>query len=380
MTVDPPPADGRPPRIAFVLPCVPEAPIGGFRVAYEYANRLSRRGYGVEVVHPRRPLRPRSLRARAVGLAAPLRRARRPDPWSWFAFDPAVAVRVSDGLAPAALGGADVLVATAWWTAPWVARASGPGRAGLYLIQSHEIWDGPAAEVEATWRLPLEKIVISRWLQRVGEGLGVGDRITRIPNGMDLDHFRTVVPIDARDDAHVGFIDRDEPIRGRDDALAVLRAVRRRVPRLRVTAFGQRRRRRDLPSWISYEEDPSQDRIRDLYNSFAVFLHTSHLEGWALPPAEAMACGCAVVAAANEGVVEYADPSNSLLVPVGDRAAMEDGLVTLVEDPPRRRVLAASGGRAVRTLDWDRSVTAMEAVAVRALAASRSAGGPSGHG
>src|SRR3546814_16260425 len=38
-------------RISFVLPCSGRYPIGGFRIVYEYANRLADRGHQVSIVH-----------------------------------------------------------------------------------------------------------------------------------------------------------------------------------------------------------------------------------------------------------------------------------------------------------------------------------------
>ena len=81
-------------RITFVLPKFSRHPIGGVRIAYEYANRLQARGHEVAVVHPvpglefeglrrwlsHRPWRIRAHAARAHG---------RPP---WFDLDPAVPV------------------------------------------------------------------------------------------------------------------------------------------------------------------------------------------------------------------------------------------------------------------------------------------------
>src|SRR3546814_17960981 len=38
-------------RISFVLPCSGRYPLGGFRIVYEYANRLADRGHQVSIVH-----------------------------------------------------------------------------------------------------------------------------------------------------------------------------------------------------------------------------------------------------------------------------------------------------------------------------------------
>ncbi|HWN72720.1 MAG TPA: hypothetical protein VNN15_02810, partial [Solirubrobacterales bacterium] len=51
-------------RIVFVLPARSAAPVGGFKVVYEYANRLVERGHEVALVHPWRSRPPRGWRER----------------------------------------------------------------------------------------------------------------------------------------------------------------------------------------------------------------------------------------------------------------------------------------------------------------------------
>ena len=40
-------------RINFILPFHSSRPIGGLKVAYEYANQLAARGHAVSIIHPR---------------------------------------------------------------------------------------------------------------------------------------------------------------------------------------------------------------------------------------------------------------------------------------------------------------------------------------
>src|SRR3546814_12065085 len=42
----------------------------------------------------------------------------------------------------------------------------------FYLIQHLEDWTGPRERVLATWKLPLEKLVIARWLKDITIELG----------------------------------------------------------------------------------------------------------------------------------------------------------------------------------------------------------------
>ena len=64
-------------RINFLLPFFPKHPVGGFKVHYEYASRLSARGHEVTVVHPCTVEEPRGWKAR-LSRAAKRTAERRP--------------------------------------------------------------------------------------------------------------------------------------------------------------------------------------------------------------------------------------------------------------------------------------------------------------
>src|SRR5262249_56125086 len=65
-------------------------------------------------------------------------------------------------------GPGDVLVATAWQSAPVVAAAAPQAGRKFYLVQHYEsLYHGNATAVDATYRLPLQTIVISTWLRDV---------------------------------------------------------------------------------------------------------------------------------------------------------------------------------------------------------------------
>lgn len=88
----------------------------------------------------------------------------------------------------------------------------------------------------------------------------------------------------------------------------------------------------DLPTYYS---------MADLYVS------PSLLEGFSYTPAEALACGTAVVATAVSSVPEAVGPGG-LLVPARDPAAMAQAIQTLLGDAAQRQALAAAGGVYVR--------------------------------
>ena len=84
----------------------------------------------------------------------------------------------------------DVVIATWWETAEWVNALSPNKGAKVYFIQHHEIFPYlPVERCEATYRMPLHKIVVARWLQQV-MSTRYGDEIVDVvPNSVDRTQF-----------------------------------------------------------------------------------------------------------------------------------------------------------------------------------------------
>lgn len=346
-------------RVTFLLPLYQPRVSGGFRVVYEYANHLAARGHDVRVVLPSPGIRHNGSPWLSLGRVKEIaRRVQHGGRVPWFSFDPRVQVIVTPVRSAEDLPDSDVLVATGWRTAPIVAAASVPG---LYLIQHFEAWDGPRAAVEATWRLPLRKVVISRWLLERARELDPGGEAAYVPNGMDLASFRVRVPIAERDPHTVGMLSHESSWKGTDVGVEALERVKAETPALRAILYGHAPRPRALASWIEYRQRLSGEALYSYFNELAVFLHPSFAEGWPLPPAEAMASGAALVAADNPGVLDYARAGDTaLVVPRGDAAAMADAVRSLLARPEERIALATAGAAAIGRYTWDRAVTSLE--------------------
>jgi len=162
-------------RIPFLCPHLRIA--GGVRAILTYADRLAALGHAVTVVVPARGV-VRALRRRLAGAGPawmPGFRAR----VRWVARWDADAL--PDG---------DALVATAWQSAPVAAAAPARCGAGFYLVQHYEsLYHGVPDTVDATYRLPLRKLVISTWLRDVmRERFGSDAEVLVTP--VDLELFR----------------------------------------------------------------------------------------------------------------------------------------------------------------------------------------------
>jgi glycosyltransferase involved in cell wall biosynthesis len=355
-------------KITFVLPLAGTHPIGGFKVVYEYANFLAGRGHTVSVVHtaiyrldqPLHRLGPRAaVRKLAEYIGHRLRGSYKPA--SWFQIHPAVELLWVPTLAARHIPNADVAIATAWETAEWVAAYPAAKGRKFYLIQHLETWSGPEDRVLATWKLPLEKIVIARWLQRIAEEMGETARL--IYNGLDFKRFQLTNPVEGRDPHCILAIHHALDWKGATDALAAFKLAQEREPALRLTLFGIPPRPLDLPGDVTYHENPSQETIAELYNEAAIFVSASWTEGFSLPPAEALQCGAAIALTDIEGPASYAfHERTALLSPVKDPAALAGNILRLVRDSELRVRLARAGHEHIQRFTWEKAGEELERV------------------
>jgi L-malate glycosyltransferase len=352
-------------KITFLLPGYVRRPSGGARVVYEYASRLAARGHQVTVVHPRRmnsPLAGEDLSIHGKTRAAieSFRNLLHTPSISWqpihekvrLAFVPRPEARyVPDG---------DVIFATAWHTVQSVLDYPETKGAKFYLIQHYETWMGPQDLVDATWRAPLRKVVISQWLLELGEKMGCSD-MTRIPNGIDHDRYRISRPIRGRQ-PQVAMMVSTTPFKGSYDGMEALKIAHEKHPELKAALFGVSRWDRPIPSWCVYYRNPPQELLVDtIYNQSTVFVSSSWVEGFSLPPAEAAACGCCVVSTDSLGVRDFITHGVSgLLSRPKDPDSLAANLCAVLEDEELRVRLALNAQRSVMNLNWDRSTDSLE--------------------
>ena len=360
-------------KVTFVLPGFKARPAGGFLVVYRYANELSRRGHEVRIIHPRRvdpaDNLPGALKAATWRHRKKLRYSGGPP---WFELDRRIEVILVPDLREGRIPPGDAIFATACNTAPAVWSYSSQIGAKLYLVQGYEDWLCNHETLNATWRLPMHKVVSSNWLYEIGVRLGERSRMTRIPIGVELDIFRVVVPPSERSRLRVGILAHTSKLKGMTHGIEALRAVKRHIPDIDPVAFGVDRRPGEIPAWMAYVRNPSRDVLSDLYNSLALFLHTSEYEGWGLPGAEALACGCALVAADSGGIRDYAvDGRTALVVPTRDPVALASATTRLVEDSDLRLRLADAGSSAIQRFTWDRAAESLDAVLKRLCGSRR---------
>lgn len=343
-------------RIVFVFPMPATAPVGGYKVVYEYANHLVAQGHDITIAHKFLPNPEAGWIKNKLRFAKWLLNKSQWRPDSWFLLDPRVKMRLITDIEPQQLPNAEVIFATSWETAEQVAKL--PERCGrkYYLIQHFESWSGQRARVLDTWRLPLEKIVISRWL--AGIAAEIGETTHYVQNGLSMAEFFIETPLVERDPNLVGTLYHKYDWKGFADVMAGMEQLRLERPELKLLAFGASPNPGNLPEWVEYHQSPSGVALRKLYNRMSLFLSASWEEGWGLTPCEALLCGCPIVVADNGGHREFAlSGQTALLFPVKDISAMVAAVSRLLDEPLLRQQLAAQGEAYVRQLTWERATS-----------------------
>ncbi len=350
-------------HIVFCLPVSGHQPIGGLKVVYEYANGLVRRGHRVTLVHPAVARRDCALVERLARYAVNGKRRliRAHLPRKWFALAAQVDYRLVLDLSHQYIPDADVVVATAWQTAEWVADYPASKGRKFYFIQSLETWNGPEARVLATWDLPLTKIVIAKWLQRFAEGRQ--QPCHYLPNALNFDAFSMDCRPEERDPARVLMLYHSGPWKGSADGIQALTLLQTEFPHLDVHLFGVGHRAPEIPASMHYHQCPSQAELRQLYNASAIFLAPSWTEGWGLTAAEAMQCGVAVVATNIGGHQEFMQPEvSALLAPPKHPQALASQVRRLLLDGRLRVELAQRGHADVQRFRWSSAIERLESI------------------
>jgi phosphatidylinositol alpha-mannosyltransferase len=196
------------------------------------------------------------------------------------------------------------------------------------------------------------------------EHLG-GDAVL-IPNGVFVDRFATALPRpDWRGSGGtVGFVGRlDEPRKGLQTLLAAMERVVAARPGVRLLVAGRGDvdealedvppAVRDAVTFLGMVRDAD---IRRLLATVDVYVAPNlGGESFGIILVEAMAAGAPVLASDLEAFKRVLDDGRvGSLFPVGDVAALADGLGALLDDEPRRAAQRAAATRWVRRYDWSR--------------------------
>ncbi|MFP3138247.1 MAG: glycosyltransferase family 4 protein [Nitrososphaeria archaeon] len=183
----------------------------------------------------------------------------------------------------------------------------------------------------------------------------------------------------ARPDARFDGIavNRMAPEKGIYDLVEIWSMVVRRLPGAKLAVHGHptgilgdwlgRVRSMGLERNIEYLGTTSVEELaRDLRRS-KVFLFPSHLEGFGIAVAEAMASGLPVVCYDIPPMNQVFRSEGTFFVREGDYAAFADAVIRLLQDPGLRESAGRANAEFARRFNWDASARRFESALLKTL-------------
>ncbi|MGI0489149.1 glycosyltransferase family 4 protein [Pantanalinema rosaneae CENA516] len=301
---------------------------GGDRIIALYANCLKQRGHDVCVIS-RPPGKP-SLREQ-------FRSLRKGKGWiktqkSKSHFDQLdVPHRLIDrfrSIQDIDVPDADVVVATWWETAHWVANLSRTKGAKAYFVQHHEVFDYvPQEQAKASYLLPMHKIAVSQWLIDIMDKQYGDQDVSFVPNSIDTALFNAS-PRSKQAQPTVGIMYSKAPWKGCDVSLKAFEIAAKRIPNLRLVALGSNPlvEHLPLPAKAEFHFQPPQHTLKDLYAKCDAWLFGSRFEGFGLPILEAMACRTPVIGTPAGAAPELLADGAGILVNMDDPEDMAQAI------------------------------------------------------
>ena len=146
-------------------------------------------------------------------------------------------------------------------------------------------------------------------------------------------------------------------MKGCANSFKALKRVAEVIPSLRVVSFGAEKPawRLPLPSNTEFHYRPPQHSLKELYAKCDVWLCGSNVEGFHLPPLEAMACRCPVVSTQVGGPTDIIDEGvNGHLVEVKNVEALADRVLRVLKLPEDKwKQMSDAAYRTATRFTWD---------------------------
>lgn len=319
-------------KINIVVPLIFK--VGGIKTIFEYANGFYKMGHKVTVFSPLIPYNMKTGKNSFIHFIRNIPRLffnlfsykRRLSKFEKIDFK-IKQVPIINNLF---LENADITIATSWPTAYSVYKLNKNKGKKFYFVQGYEEWNSDLRLVNNSYKLGLEIITTSKFLKMLlKEKFSVNANI--VFNSINTDiYFNPNKKNGAA--KSILFILHGMKLKNSDLAIDVVKEIKMKYPNIIIRAFGHKKIH-TLPDYISFYENPTEKEIVNLYCKSDIFIFTSDHEGFALPPAEAMSCGCAVVTTNVGAVPEYSrNLFSAIHVMPRDKQELINGVSFLIEN------------------------------------------------
>jgi glycosyltransferase involved in cell wall biosynthesis len=186
------------------------------------------------------------------------------------------------------------------------------------------------------------------------------EKLRVIYNGIDTAEFSPSDKVTRLENRLLAVISRDTAVKGLRYLLEAL-AILRQKHNLELVVVGstmgdgvteKRIHNLGLDHHVSFTDQINTSELISQYRQATITVVPSIYEGFGLPAAEAMACGCPVVSTTAGALPEVIGDAG-IMVPPADVKALANAIDSLMENPDRRNNLAHLGRqRIVEKFNW----------------------------
>lgn len=212
---------------------------------------------------------------------------------------------------------ADIVIATLWKTAVWVSTLDLSKGEKLYFIQHNEpeLFPEQKVEAEETWRLPMKKVVVAKWIKDILIDQYNSDNVVLVPNSVNTEQF-WAPPRGKQKIPTVGMMYSKALWKGSDIAIDAYKLAKKEIPDLKLVAFGHWDPTTELPlpEETEFYKQPLQNQIKNIYGQCDAWLFCSRTEGFGLPILEAMACRTPVIGSTAGAAPELIAGNRGILI------------------------------------------------------------------
>lgn len=362
-------------QLLILLPGKDINPIGGYKVAYQYADYLSQK-YDVHILYNHISEEFfKSVKHSMINLLKVIRKfiiyvikktLKLYHAGEWYNFNNKVKkdfVFIFKPYAFRKYNKDSIVFATAITTSYSLSNIKRFNKKNcFYLIQDYEKWNGATDEyVMNSYKLGLNNIVISDWLEDIVKS--TENPAYKLYNGLDFEYFKMTNPIENRKPYEVAMLYHLDDRKRCVDSFEALKIVKEKIPELHVNIFGTPDKPDFLPEWYTYYKTPNKEQHNFIYNTAAIFVAASDKEGFGLTPAEAMLCGSAVVCTEAGGFLTFAKNNETALTsPVLNPKTLAENIIKLIQDNNLRITIAINGHEFIKQFTMERAYNTLDKI------------------
>ena len=188
------------------------------------------------------------------------------------------------------------------------------------------------------------------------------ERITVIPNGIDIENFKPSSDSKTLDFKIVTTASSDIPLKGLRHLILALPRVLRDYPLTRLTVIGKSPKKSklnkliddlNLEDKITFKSGISENEIVDIYHDSDIAVIPSLYEGFGFGAGEAMACGVPLISTDSGGLKQVIGES-ALKIEPGSVQQIEESIIKLFNEEETRNELSKKGRERMEELfDWE---------------------------